>query len=731
MRYVTTIECSNKAGNRTNLVPGRVVQPYFLTLLLWAVTMAGPAWADFTVIPAPTSAYTSGTTLIDFADPDFTVIHSLSDGHLTINYQSLFDSGISERTVPDSWGSWCSPPACETSTPRVGYTQGEAGQTLVFSHPLSTFGLEIEPNLPETEEITATFFQGALPLGIIDLSPDGNAGGLLYAASTTTGFFTSVVINDLNIEDFAFGRQRYTLSPIPEPRYLVMIAASLAALVFLQLWRDSRRKRNVGPLLPGALVVLMVAACAPPLRAQSEPSAIVIDCSDSDEVCQNAITFGQVSFAFSETGSPTQADWPSSPYGVVFVDFNDLTALGFNSGFLQVIAYDDALGTNPRWIVQNLPIVDSSRQGGTSMLFDLGAATVAALAANPNAHMHKKGMVTPAPAHQMPAARPLPHNPFAAVKQAIWNAQGVQYPRMFPPGFPAAALVAPGVTFDPVNPNRQVAKEILTKNLSVEQDVNQCCPGALNDSLQYLSEAFNLTVDKELKTANCPGIGNNNSNATYPNTPCPPTPPNKSRVGQIDIRMNRAQGIGTPLYDVLEGKVKYFTAIKLDPAPTLKHQGVFCPGPGKPCADCRAGTVCKDDDVKDKAGNVLSKSEGALPTINFLEDEILNKKADVEMSVAWLSGNGLAGHCFHVVAYSVENGVPRIDFVQDARQGKPGGITEKDLGKMTVRLLTVSTNNAKFIAVGDFIMGGDMKPVPNAYAVVTTILAEEPKLPAQ
>src|ERR1700680_4683338 len=161
-----------------------------------------PALADFTVIATPTPAYTAGTTLIEFADADFSVIHSLTDGTLKIQYQSLFSSGISERSVPGSWISWCAPPACETSTPRVGYTQGEAGQTLVFSHPLSTFGMEIAPNLPETEEITLTYYDGANPVGTIDLTPNGNAGGLLFAASTTTDFFTSVTVNDLNIQDF-------------------------------------------------------------------------------------------------------------------------------------------------------------------------------------------------------------------------------------------------------------------------------------------------------------------------------------------------------------------------------------------------------------------------------------------------------------------------------------------------------------------------------------------------
>lgn len=187
------------------------------------------ARADFVTIPQPTSAYLSSTTLLDFTDPDFTLISSLSGGGETLSY----DNPLDEQTVPVSWGTWGSPPATETSTPRVGYTEGNSTLTITLSNPASTFGLEIEPDFPFVEETTADFYSGSALAGVIDLFPNGDSGALLFAGSTTTDPFTSVVITNLADDDFAIAQQRFTLASVPEPASFFLIGSTLLGALVL------------------------------------------------------------------------------------------------------------------------------------------------------------------------------------------------------------------------------------------------------------------------------------------------------------------------------------------------------------------------------------------------------------------------------------------------------------------------------------------------------------------
>ncbi|MDQ2713258.1 MAG: PEP-CTERM sorting domain-containing protein, partial [Acidobacteriota bacterium] len=179
------------------------------------------------------------TTLLDFTDPDYTLTSTLTGGGETLSY----DNPLDERTVPVNWATWGSPPATETATPRVGYTDGLSTLTISLSKPASTFGFEIEPDAPAAEETTADFYSGSKRAGVIDLFPNGTSGALLFAASTSTNPFTSVVITNLAPDDFAIARQRFTLasaSTVPEPSSLFLLGSSLlGAVAFL---RRSRKR---------------------------------------------------------------------------------------------------------------------------------------------------------------------------------------------------------------------------------------------------------------------------------------------------------------------------------------------------------------------------------------------------------------------------------------------------------------------------------------------------------
>ena len=184
----------------------------------------GPLRADFLTISQPDAAYLKRTTLLDFSGPDGTFINSLTGAGETLAY----DSSLQEFTVPGTWRTWNTPPAVESTSPRVGFANGSSSLTITLSRAATTFGFELQANSFLSEETTASFYSGASLTGTIDLFPNGNDGALLYAASTSTAPFTSVVITNLESDDFAIARQRFTLVPTPEPASFGLMALALS-----------------------------------------------------------------------------------------------------------------------------------------------------------------------------------------------------------------------------------------------------------------------------------------------------------------------------------------------------------------------------------------------------------------------------------------------------------------------------------------------------------------------
>ncbi len=215
------------------------IRPLLLGLAVASICL--PVRADFVSLAQPNTAYTSSTTLVNFTDPDYTLVGFVSFGGETLSYDNLLE----EHTVPTTWATWGNPPAVESSTPRVGWTQSDVSElTIGLATPASTFGLEIDPDHSGPEPTRVDFYNGGNLVGTINRSPDASVGALLFTASTTTSAFTRIVINNLAGDDFAIAQQRFVLSPtsVPEPGAYSVVG--LAVLGLAALKRARSRIRN-------------------------------------------------------------------------------------------------------------------------------------------------------------------------------------------------------------------------------------------------------------------------------------------------------------------------------------------------------------------------------------------------------------------------------------------------------------------------------------------------------
>lgn len=179
---------------------------------------------SFTPISQPVASYTSlayksGTHLITLDGASD--VSSITDGIETMSFSETMDG----ESVPSGWSTWGSPPNTENSTPNVLETSGSSTVTVAMSIPVQTFGVEMEQDLFNTEDLSASFYDGAVSpsnlVGTVTRDVNGDAGALLFAATTTPAtLFTNVVLSAPG--EFA----------LAEPRYLLPSAASISGEVY-------------------------------------------------------------------------------------------------------------------------------------------------------------------------------------------------------------------------------------------------------------------------------------------------------------------------------------------------------------------------------------------------------------------------------------------------------------------------------------------------------------------
>jgi hypothetical protein len=208
----------------------------FGALLVWIPA----ASAAFIQIPLPDAAYIGSTTLIPITGPDGGTTLTLSDASVTVTFSTL----MQKFTAGDTWTTWGSPPAVEMSTPRVLSPADLTitTVTLVFSQPLSIFGLEAEPDaLPKygAFPLTLDFFSGVIPLGTVSNTLDGSSAALFAASSMTPITSVTLTVHGNSTvpegNDPGIAQIRYALAApqsVPEggPSTWLVVATVLALL---------------------------------------------------------------------------------------------------------------------------------------------------------------------------------------------------------------------------------------------------------------------------------------------------------------------------------------------------------------------------------------------------------------------------------------------------------------------------------------------------------------------
>jgi hypothetical protein len=217
----------------------RLVKLTTLIALSALLLMSLPAFADssFTTYaqPTPGGYYVTNTTNYGGGDGSGGTIFSLGP--------YSFSSGMTESSVPNTWATWGCPPATESCTPNVLYSNGATSLTITLTAEINIAGFELEPDQFQQEEVRVDYYATDLTtiLGTVDLFPNGSNGALLFAASDNNAF-GKIVITDLAGDDFAIAQDRgaYVPPSTPEPGTMVLLGTGLLGALGVM-----RRKMNL------------------------------------------------------------------------------------------------------------------------------------------------------------------------------------------------------------------------------------------------------------------------------------------------------------------------------------------------------------------------------------------------------------------------------------------------------------------------------------------------------
>jgi hypothetical protein len=335
-------------------------------------------------------------------------------------------------------------------------------------------------------------------------------------------------------------------------------------------------------------------------------------------VPQNSgITMQQVGFDYPGAA----ADEPNSSYAEINLDFAALGTSGFGAGYINVVS-------PAGWVVQNLPVTPGNSYPGISTYFDLGLtpgtnepALTATVDWSPSA-------LTAAPA----VANTLYSNTGGNFTlDEVNDLEGDGANRTTPPASnPGAINFGGGATSITYQPGHST---------NVEQDVNQCGPASVANSLDYLRNRYGINVPAA--QTNTPGVRNNQGN---------------SIVGRLDDTMDRNQGDPIGNHQFITGKLRYLKNNNV--------QGLSVEFVGGDADVSNGGANFVDNGA---GGSGLTAQNDGKVTAQWILDQ-LAKGQDVEMNVRW-TGPGGGGHWVDLIAGGTIAGVPWVAYINDANQG--------------------------------------------------------------
>lgn len=148
-----------------------------------------PFLNEVTVFNVPDDAYLKATTLMTLEKPaNFSIINSIADKKLKITF---VDSLMKMPGFPNGWTAlWNTKPFVERESPTVLYTRQQNRLTVTLSKYVEIFGFELAPNLYNSYEFIAGFYDSRQnpPLASVVQVATTPSGAKLFAVKSEKPF---------------------------------------------------------------------------------------------------------------------------------------------------------------------------------------------------------------------------------------------------------------------------------------------------------------------------------------------------------------------------------------------------------------------------------------------------------------------------------------------------------------------------------------------------------------